>query len=417
MKVVHLSHTDGGSGAGRAAYRLHQTLGRMGVESSMLVGQKRTDDQTVQSTRDSTFGRISIKLFEYLEARAGRSMRKDPSTFFSPARYAHFNPAKETVVKRADIVSTYWINGAFISPEGLGRTKKPVVWRLSDIWPFSGGCHYPGTCTGFQEHCGNCPQLKNPGEADASKKLWKRKWKAWQSLNLTVAAPSNWIANLANRSSLFGRFPIHVIPTGIDLEQFRPSDMAAARNRLSLPQDRLIILFGAMDPADDMRKGYHELFAALQYLAKTPLKEKVLAVLFGGNDAPNLPVPSVSLGRLNSESALCIAYNSADLVIVPSLEDNLPNVALEAISCGAPVAGFDVCGMPDIIKDEWNGKLANHKGGKDLGMCIAEALNDRERLKAMGGNARKHAESNFSLVGQARQYIDLYEKLLNERTN
>jgi glycosyltransferase involved in cell wall biosynthesis len=380
----------------------------------MLVSQKRTADPSVQTMSGSGLVHWRVRVAEYLEARAGRARARDASFFLSPASYGYFHPARAAVVREADIVATYWINGAFISPESLAAINKPLVWRLSDVWPFTGGCHYPGSCERFQSQCGDCPQLRQPGPKDASNRLWLRKKNAWHALDLTVVAPSNWMAGLARRSSLFADRRVEVIPTGVDLECYRPGDRSAARARWGLPQDRLLILFGAMSPTGDVRKGYRELRQALEVVARSPLASRVLAVVFG-NEAPlseDLPVPAVSLGRLQGDEALMAAYNCADLVVVPSLEDNLPNVALEAIACGAPVVAFDVCGMPDIITDGWNGRLVAKSDPENLGRAIVEMLVGNQSLLAMRFNARSHAEENFSLSGQARSYLRLYEQVL-----
>lgn len=414
MRVVHLSHTDGGAGAGRAAYRIHAALRELGVDSRMLVSQKRTADPSVQAMSGSGLGHWQVRVAEYLEARAGRALARDASVFLSPARYGYFRPARAAVVREADVVATYWINGAYIAPESLAAINKPLVWRLSDVWPFTGGCHYPGTCERFESQCGDCPQLRQPGPEDATNRLWLRKQHAWRALDLTVVAPSNWMAGLARRSSLFADRRVEVIPTGVDLERYRPGDRSAARARWGLPQDRLLILFGAMSPTDDVRKGYRELRQALDVVARSPLASRVLAVVFG-NEAPlseDLPVPAVSLGRLQGDDALMAAYNCADLVVVPSLEDNLPNVALEALACGAPVAAFDVCGMPDIVVNGWNGRLAALGEPDGLGRALVDLLSDLERLAVMRANARQHAVGRYSLRGQAQSYLHLYKQLV-----
>lgn len=413
MKVVHLSHTDGGAGAGRAAHRIHTALRELEVDSRMLVSQKRTTDPTVEAMSGSGIGHFAVRCAEYLEARTGRRLARDASVFFSPGHFAWYDPQRSSAVREADVVALYWINGAFISPQRLAGIRKPLVWRLSDVWPFTGGCHYPGACDRFERACGECPQLRQPVANDSSNRLWQRKQKAWQTLDLTIAAPSRWMADLARRSSLFAGRRIEVIPTGVDLDRYRPGDRQAARARWGLPPDRLLILFGAMSPTDDVRKGYRELRQALDVVARSPLASQVLAVVFG-NEVPlsaDLPVPAVSLGRLQGDDALAAAYNCADVVVVPSLEDNLPNVALEAIACGAPVAAFDVCGMPDIVTDEWNGRLARPSVAEELGRVLVGMLADKEQLFAMRGRARLHAEDRYSLAGQARSYLALYEEL------
>jgi glycosyltransferase involved in cell wall biosynthesis len=418
VRVVHLSHTDGGAGAGRAAYRIHSALRELGVESRMLVSQKRTADPSVQAMSGSGLRHWRVRVAEYLEARAGRALARDASVFLSPAGYGYFRPARAAVVREADVVATYWINGAYIAPESLAAINKPLVWRLSDVWPFTGGCHYPGTCERFESQCGDCPQLRQPGPEDAAHRLWLRKQHAWCALDLTVVAPSNWMAGLARRSSLFADRRVEVIPTGVDLERYRPGDRSAARARWGLPQERLLILFGAMSPTDDVRKGYRELRRALEVVAQSPLASRIQAVVFG-SDAPLppdlLPIPAVSMGRLDGDEALAAAYNCADLVVVPSLEDNLPNVALEAIACGAPVAAFDLCGMPDIVTDGWNGRLVPRVDPEGLGRALVEMLSDSERLLTMRLNARQHAQRSFSLKDQAKAYLALYEQTVARR--
>ena len=137
MRVTHLSHTDGEAGAGRAAYRIHAALRELGVDSRMLVSQKRTTDPSVHISDSGHLSHLRVRVAEYLEARAGRALARDASIFLSPAYYGYFHPAHAALVREADIVATYWINGTYIGPESLAEINKPLVWRLSDVWPFT----------------------------------------------------------------------------------------------------------------------------------------------------------------------------------------------------------------------------------------------------------------------------------------
>lgn len=416
MKVVHLSHTDDGAGAGRAAYRIHRSLLSLGVDSTLLVSDKRTSDATVICDTGRWTYRLRARASEYIEAKTAKVLARDSSVFISPSKFSHFSPTTDPRVQAADVVSLFWVNGAFISPEGLVGLTRPIVWRLSDVWPFTGGCHYPGSCTRFEQQCGHCPQLRSPSLHDASHQLWRRKVRAWQNLDITIAAPSQWIASLARRSSLFSKRRVDVIPTGIDLTRYRPLDRNKARGHLGIPVDKKVLVFGAMSPEDDIRKGYKELCATLEVLASGPLAGRLLAVVFGSQgDLPAFPVPAISLGRLDDDESLAMAYSCADMAVVPSLEDNLPNVALEAMACGTPVAGFDVCGMSDIVRDGWNGILVPQCDATILGRAIADVLTNNSLLSRMGINARLHAEARFSVEDQARAYLNLYNELADNR--
>jgi glycosyltransferase involved in cell wall biosynthesis len=415
IKVVHLSHTDGASGAGRAAYRIHKSLVSIGVDSHMLVSQKRSVDPRVSIVSDSLMGRFLVKVNEYLEARIAKNLARDESVFLSLARYSQFRASRINQLVKADVVTLYWVNGAFMSPEDIKRIKQPLVWRLSDVWPFTGGCHYPSKCERFEQQCGNCPQLSSPSNRDATSKLWERKFDSFKDLDLTIVAPSKWMAGLAKSSSLFANFPVEVIPTGVDLELYSPRDVNEARNHFGLPLNCKVILFGAMSAEDDRRKGYIELLTALQVVADSDLSKNIMAVLFGNNSDLNinLPIPSVSVGRLNNDVDLANLYSCADIVAVPSLEDNLPNIALEALACGVPVVGFDVCGMSDIVKNDFNGRLVDCEEPQELGNAMIEILSSSKTLSKMSDNAREYAELHFDLKNQALAFKRLYNRLLS----
>ncbi len=417
LNVVHLCHSDAGSGAGRAAYRIHRSLLDLGCTSTMLVADKRTGDETVHRSARGPVAATFARACEFAEARLVRRDVSPGAGHFTPARWGHFNPAASEHVRSADIVCLYWITGAFIRPERLAGIRKPIVWRLSDTWPFTGGCHYPGSCERYCAQCGDCPQLARPGPRDLSRRLWMRKSKAWDELDLTIVAPSEWMARAAQKSSLFAGRRVAVIPTGVELERYRPMDRAQARARHGIPADKQVIVFGSISPTSDRRKGFEQLRAALEILSRGPLAGRIMVVMFGGSNQADaeLPVRSMSLGQLGDDAALAAAYSSADLVVVPSLEDNLPNVALEAIACGAPVVGFDVGGMRDIVHQDWNGALAEPADAQQLAEQIRRLLDNPKRLTTMSRNARKRAEERFSLTGQARAYLDLYQELAQSR--
>ncbi len=411
MRIVHLSHTDAGAGAGRAAYRIHRSLIGLGQDSHMFVGSKRTNDPTVIPVAASPLGRLEAKVSEYVDVKTAKRMTAPNTGLFSLARFGHFDPSADSRITSADVICNYWLGGGFIRPEAFASIRKPIVWRLSDVWPFTGGCHYPANCERYMVGCGQCPQLTASAPHDASKQLMERKLEAWRDVQLTIAAPSTWMADLARKSTLFGGRRIEVIPTGVDTDTYRPLDRAEARAHWKIPQDKIVIMFGAMDAADP-RKGFAQLQGALQIIANTSHKNNLLAVIFGQANvsAADIPIASQFLGRLQDDASLVAAYSAADIVVVPSLEDNLPNVGLEAIACGAPVVGFNVCGMKDIVQHGSNGALADKVDAASLATVLIEML-ESDQLLQMSTKARIHAEARFSLTKQAQSYLELYQEL------
>lgn len=413
VKVVHLSQSDSDGGAGRAAYRLHRALIDAGVHSRMVAGLRGQSDPTVISGAGSRFGRQMTQIAPFLNSRLARPKSSRNGGLVSPTLLTYGRlPAAE--MGWADVVCLHWVAGAFLSPRRIAAIGKPIVWRLSDLWPFTGGCHYPASCDGYERRCGACPALGSSREMDLSRWEWKAKHDAWSRLDITVAAPSRWIARCAERSSMFGGRRIEHLPTGVDLTRFRPIDRATARSILGLPQGRRTMLFGALRSTEDPRKGHRQLLEALATLASMPGREDFHLVVFGGprHVAPDaLPLPATHVGHVGDETTLALLYSAADVLVAPYLEDNLPNVALEALACGTPVVAFDTGGMPDIVDQGVTGRLARLGDGAELAEGIAWVLADRSRDAEFRRAARAKAEATFDLADCARRYEALFQEL------
>lgn len=413
MKVLLLSHYDVAGGAARSAYRLHQGLHEIGIDSQMLVQDKSSDDKAVvaptarikQSISNSrvAFDALPLKFYRQREA-ATFSLQWLPDGI--APKIANFQP---------DIINLHWINEGYIQIETLAKFKKPLVWTLHDMWAFTGGCHYSGNCDSYTLSCGNCPQLASSKDWDLSRWVWQRKLKAWKNLNLTVVTPSSWLAKCANSSSLFKNLRIERIPYGLDTQKYRPIARKNARELLGLPQDKQLILFGSLKATSDKRKGFDLLQDALQSLSKSGLQDKLELIIFGASQPENPPefgFKTHYLGTLADDISLAAVYSAADVFVLPSVEDNLPNTVLEAIACGNPCVAFNIGGMPDMIEHQKNGYLAQPFKTEDLATGIAWVLENEERHYKLSQRARSKTEQEFSLDIQARKYSSLFHDIL-----
>lgn len=410
--VVHLAQSDSEGGANKAAFRLHNILRKAGVESIFHAGRKHLDDSSIVPAHLPGAGDFASDVIAYFNARDLRQYPNRSGTPFSPMRF-NYGRLKPGLLSRADVVCIHWIAGGFLSARQLQVVKRPLVWRLSDIWPFSGGCHYPGTCAGFERVCGSCPQLGSTSEDDLSRSGIRQRENGYRNLDLTIVAPSRWIFDLARRSHLFGSQRIEHIPTGVDLAVFHPRDRLAARARFNLPAAGRIVAFGALGATMDPRKGYAHLRTALERLAALSNHELTL-VTFGGAEANRTEqisrFPVYHLGRIDSQDALASVYSASNLLVAPFLEDNLPNVVLEAIACGTPVAGFAAGGIPDAVKHGINGYLAPTGDSDGLACGIAYIL-DRVDGGQLSGNASAFARQNFDLLKCGERYAELFREL------
>jgi len=412
--VLLLSYSDGGGGAGRAAYRLLQGLREQGVRAQMEALDLVSGDPAVQGpqTRFGTFAGLMRSSVDRLPL--GVAMR-GPRPMFSPA-WLPERLAQRVRRSAPEVVHLHWVSGGMLRIESLARIARPLIWTMHDMWTFTGGCHYDEGCGRYAGACGRCPVLGSSRQWDLSRWVMRRKRRAWRDLPITLVAPSRWLADRARASSLFRDQPVVVIPNGLDLDRFQPVDPGLARRLLGLPQERAYLLFGAFDPGGEWRKGFGLLQAALQRLAQSGWRDR-LDLLVVGASAPAVP-PDLGLrthflGVLRDEVSMALALAAPDAVVVPSTQENLPNMAVEAFACGRPCVGFAVGGLPDIVEDGVNGRLAQPFDTGELAAAIAWVLEDEERRHALRRAARRKAEQTFDLRLVARRYADLYAEVLD----
>ncbi|MEQ9553738.1 MAG: glycosyltransferase family 4 protein [Coleofasciculus sp. G3-WIS-01] len=416
MKILLLSTWDKQGGASRAAYLTHQTFNQAGIDSRMVVLEKWSDDQSVVGLQPLKYSQKIIK-----ETRLYLDEIKLKPYYSKNRKRELFSPAISTepivpLVKQInpDIINLHWICKGFLNPEILIQFDQPIVWTLHDMWPFTGGCHFSEECFRYQERCGSCPHLGSTQENDLSRKLWLRKKRAWQSLNLTIVAVSHWLANCARQSSLFKGRRIEVIHNAIDTLQFKPIDREIARRILNLPSHKKIILFGAINATGDQRKGFRYLNAAIPKIAESELKENAELVIFGASHSScnsDLGMKTTYLGTLHDNVTLSLVYSAADVMIVPSTQEAFGQTAAESLACGTPVVCFDTTGLKEVVDHQDNGYRAQCYSVDDLVKGIQWVLKDEDRWHKLSQRAREKIEKEFSMEMQAQTYLQLYQEL------
>lgn len=406
--VVNTMQKNGG--AARAAWRTYLGIRRSFPSAKYLTLVK--DDlraDVVGRYHWSLKGLLAMRLASLDRIPMARYPNRLPVTF-TPASW--INPLRVPLKRfRAQLVHLHWLASSLLRIEDLARLKVPVVWTLHDTWAFTGGCHYTGECGGFRNECGRCPQLGSNRDNDLSRAIWRRKHDAYSNINLTVVAPSRWLAEVARQSSLFAGRRIEVIPNGLDTNVYRPLDKAAAKAFLGIDPAHPVLLFGAQW-LTDRRKGGDLLAAAL-----AQIEFPCTLLTFGEgqlslSDNPNLTVRA--LGSLHDDVSLAVMYSAADVFLCPSREDNLPNTVAESMACGTPCAAFDVNGLPDMITHRVDGWLARSFDPTDLAAGIRWLIS-HPNSAAMRHAAREKALAEYSLDVMSARYSALYAELLGEQ--
>jgi len=404
MRVVHISTFDRQGGAAIAAHRLHEALRRAGVDSSMLVLHASGEEDHIASVLETRGDYLAYKIGTAIDERTVRFIKEKGAGSFSLARFGS-GISGHPLVREADIIQLHWTQGGYVSLTGMKKVfdlDKPVIWTMHDMWPFTGGCHYSGGCAGYTGDCPDCPMLKDR-YADMTRRVLVKKQNIYRGARLYPVGCSTWLAGVAAESTAFEGLETRALPNPIDTDVYKPMDKGQARNNLGLDPDGTYILFGAASPGIK-RKGFTYLAEALGQI-----EGQCQLLVYGAGAMPEVPgLPVTALGKLDSEG-LRDAYGAADVFVVPSLEDNLPNTVMEAMACGVPVAAFDAGGISDMIEHTRTGYLAQIRSSEDLARGIEWCLAHSEEL---GVHARQKVEENYAYPVAARGYIKLYEEVL-----
>jgi glycosyltransferase involved in cell wall biosynthesis len=379
----------------------------------MLVAERVSDDREVTGPR-SVLDRLATRAAARWDRSLVRRYRFASGALFSPAAGRSPNGSRVATIAR-DVTHAHWTLNGLLRPEDIARLAGPLVWTLHDMWAFTGGCHYSAGCERFNEACGRCPTLGSDDQRDLSHRVFERKLRAWRRLEVTIVTPSRWLAGLAGASRLLRDKRIEVIPNCIDTDVFRPLNRDTARAAAGLPRDRTIILFAGLTSVRDSRKGFHLLAPALELVARqVPGAAPCLAVL--GASRPERPdalgVEVIYLGVVADERVTARLMAAADLFVAPSLEDNLPNTVMEAMSCGTPCVAFHVGGMADLIDHGENGYLARPFEVEDLARGIRFVLEDPSRRDRLGMQARQKTLASYAPSLVANRHATLYADLV-----
>lgn len=403
-----LSQSDTSGGAPRATFRLYKAFLAAGLDSRMRVGEKKSDLVSV----DGPQGKLSEVTRLVRPSIGGLAMRlqKTPNPVFHSPALLPSGLTTELNHSDADVLNLHWVNSEFLSIADIARLHKPLVWTLHDMWAFSGAEHYGPDDDGARWRVGYRADNRPAGHGgmDIDRWVWGRKRKAWQR-PIHIVTPSHWLASCAKGSALMHDWPVTVIPNPLDTRQYQPWPKELARELLGLPASPTLVMFGAIGGAKDPRKGWDLLQPALESLAAQ--MDDVEGVIFGQSapcNPPRLGLPLHWMGHLNDDVTLALLYSAADVVVVPSRQENLPQSGTEAQACGCPVVAFNCTGLPDVVVHEETGYLAEPYDFEDLAKGIRWVLEDSERHSRLRAAARMRALRLWSPEVVVPQYMKVY---------
>ena len=416
MRVLIINTAERIGGAAIAANRLMVALNNNGIKAKMLVSNRQTEQITVVSIKNS-WKTLWNFVWERFVIWGANNFRRH-NLFAVDIANTGTDITRLPEFVQADVIHLHWINQGMLSLKNIKQiidSGKPIVWTMHDMWPFTGICHHAGTCTKYTTGCNNCPLLYRGNSKDISYHTFHRKKKLFGSIisKITFVACSHWLESLAQKSILTHGHLVTSIPNPINVNLFKPLNKKLARKQLNLPTDKKLILFCSAKTSDKM-KGIDYLVEACRLLKeKEPEFSSQLAVVVLGRHSEQyhelFPFDVHCLDYVSNEKQLTEIYNAIDLYVTPSLQDNLPNTIVEAMSCGIPCVGFNVGGIPQMIDHLHNGYVAQYKSADDLAHGIWWSFNEGD-YRTLSAVARHKALNTYSENIIAAEYLKIYNQ-------
>lgn len=430
MKLINISYQDIYSGAARAAYRIHNNFNNYGkeneIESYMRVIKKFSNDEKVIG------GFPNKNSYQYNYKKV---LNRISRLIFRQKSYQHFSTAwpdtglgKELNAlyqrKKFDLIILHFLGDNTLSINEIAKLNAPILWILHDQWAFSGLEHYTQISkpdlakSSYQMYLNSLKQKSLLTKPDFNNYFLQKKLKLW-NFPKYVVSPSRWMANCAKNSPIFEKSNISVIPYPLDLNLWTPINKKLARRKLNLPENKILILFGALGGTATPRKGSDLLFDGirkLETIISKSLWESLELVVFGQDKKIKLDISKKikthTIGTIKNDKLLNLYYSAADLFILPSRQDNLPGTGIEAQASGTPVVAFNTGGMPDIVDHRKTGALAKAFDVESLAKEIKWVINKVRKDNELSISSRERALSLWGGKKIAEEYKKIFSKII-----
>ena len=419
MKILLLNYTDAGGGAANGALLLTEALNEYGIDAKLGVVEKKTASKYViqcellkKSKLKSFFTRISS-----LFLKIAKKLRLYRKNFSTTNNILHSTNLKSKIDvnwinnSNFDVVHLHWINNDMISIKDISKITKPIVWTMHDSWPCCGAEHHPNILEEdirFKNGYWKSNKPKSTKGKDICKKVWEEKKKYLMNKEITFIAPSNWEGKILKESFLFNKKECFVIPNIINQSNYYKKNKEELKKAFDIPAEKKIIGFGAAYDIDNKKsmKGSYYLIDCLKKLKDS---NDYFLVIFGpaGTDfTKNISIPFFATGYISNQKILSSIYNLCDVIVNPSLIENLPYTCLESICCGIPVVAFDVGGTPDIVEHKKTGYLATPYKSEKLVEGIEYCINNKQILSQ---NCLQKAKTDFDTEKIVQKHLEVYE--------
>ena len=403
MRVIHLSYDyglRGTSGGPIAASRLHLALLRAGVDSHFVCARQLEEGANVHCLPQ---GWLVRKLFYFVPRVFWVLSKLVSGRLLMPNIWPLPGFSKLMHELKPDVVHIHFIGQDMVSFAQLAAVEAKFVYTLHDLTVVNAVEPHPKAdrrfATGFARE----------NSSVAERWMFNRKRRFLERTQPMFVGPSDWVCGMLRESLLgYGR-PVRRVLNIVD-----PTYRFDAA--LLWPHEKFTVLFGAFNGRSSPYKGWTDLEAALRLLPEEIRRETRVDVF--GESAADYEIDGVHirfLGPINDPEKLRALHHAADVLALPSRQDNAPQVKFEALLDGLPVLAFERTGCAEFIRHKENGWVSPDGDIADYakGIEFFYRMWQRDELEPIRGKIAEVARGEFSETEIVRKMIAVYERCLS----
>ena len=431
LGILQVNTFDCTGGAARIAWNLFKAFEKEGHKSYFAVGSKQSNDPSIiqipRPRHPKIWDHCMVKKIPILRSIPyyldyishprktqkiirGLECYDFPGTWDLLSLIPHFHP---------DILHCHNLHGDYFDLRALPLLSEqlPLVLTLHDAWLTSGHCAHSIGCEKWQTGCGKCPDLTLYPRIwrDSTEFNWKQKESIFARSHLFIATPCRWLMENVKKSLINPAIiESRIIPNGVDLEIFHPSDREKARKELQLPESSTIILFAAEGIRSNIWKDYRTMRSAIAFTSKEHPDQDITFIALG-EDAHPEKIGNARIEFIPYQSdpeQVARYYQASDLYLHAARAETFPNTILEAMACGLPVVATSVGGIPEQIIEGKTGFLTPPGDPEEMARKILALIHDDGIREEMGKTGFKSVQEKFSLRKQVNEYLGWYRSIL-----
>lgn len=405
MKVLQVNCVYQRGSTGKIVYDLHTELKKHHIESVVCYGRgEKTDDgYKLCSELYSNVNQLYTRLTGLPYGGCGLSTRR-----------------LIRVIKREkpDIVHLQCINGYFVNIYKLITWLKKsgirTVITLHAEFFHTGNCGYAFECDGWLHGCKNCAVWKRETRSyffNRTHTSWKKMKKAFEGFkNLKVVSVSPWLMERAKRSPILGHAEHSSILNGVDTSVYRPVDTTQIRKRYAADDEKIVFFATAafLSDPEHVKGGYYILELAKRLLGQ---KVRFLVAAVCCSDDFEWGENMTYLGSISDQKTLAQFYSMADVCVLASRRETFSMPMAESLSCGTPMVGFKA-GAPETIHLKEHCTFVEYGDIDALEAAVKKCLSEGK-----DPDIARHAEAKYAKERMAREYIALYEQMMQTKEN